>query len=104
MRYGRKIRWSGDVPVPKVVGNFLKMPQALARPRIQSDKTIGEKVVTQVGHAKEVRFRAAGRDKGNATDLIHCHAGPTIRAVILRPIPGVVTKFAGMRNSMKGQQ
>src|SRR2546425_1065140 len=57
-----------------------------------------------MGHPNEVWFRAAGRDEGNSADLIHRHPAPTIRAVIFRVVPGLVTEFAGLRNGMESPQ
>src|SRR5436190_9971163 len=68
---GGEVWRGGNIAVPKVVGNFLKMPETPAGAGVECNQAIREEIVAQVGDADEVRFGSAGGDVSNTTHLIH---------------------------------
>src|SRR5262249_47003586 len=78
------------------------MPQPLPGLSVDRNDTVGEQIITMMTYPYEIRLRRAGSNVSNAANLIHCHAGPAIGSVFLRPIPGVVTELAFMRDGVKG--
>src|SRR5436305_1127630 len=82
----------------------LEMPDAFTSISFEGDKTIGEQVVADAVAAIEIKSGGARRNVDDAALDIQGHTspvigGPTILPGIFRP--GVVTKFAGMRNRVK---
>ena len=49
-------RRGGNVEVPDIVADFLKVPEVFARGGVEGDQTIGIKIVTGVVDADEVRL------------------------------------------------
>src|SRR5262249_36781617 len=101
---GRQIGRRRDVPIPKVVGNFLKMPEAPARPCVQRNEAICEQIVTQVTDTDEVWLGSAGRDVGNTAHFIERHSTPTVRGIVFGAIPRFISELAWMRHSVKCPQ
>ena len=80
------------------------MPQPLAGIRIKRQQRIGIQIVPQAVAAIEVKHRRPGRDIHNAALLIQRHPRPIVRGSCRLPRlrrPGLIPRFAGMRNRMK---
>ena len=96
-----QVRRSGDVQVPNIVADFLKMPEALARPGIERDQAVGEHVIAAMPYTDEIGLGGTGGHVGDAADFVHGHAAPTIRRVSLRLVPRVESKLPRLRHRME---
>src|SRR6266567_145670 len=102
---GEQHRRRRKIAVPNVVVNSLKMPEALAGARIDGDKAIGKQVVANAVRAIKIECGRTRGDVDDATGGVERHPGPVVGGAASFPRvrrPGVVTKFAGQRDGMKG--
>ena len=75
---GDEVWWGWDIPIPDIVTEFLKMPEAFSGKGIESDEAVGKEIVPAMVHPEEVWFR---RPRGNVSDAaggIHGHAAPAV--------------------------
>ena len=101
---GDEVRGSGEVPVPHVVPDALKVPDAAPGPGVEREHTVGEQVVSVPGHTVEVEGRRSGGGKHHRVLRIDSDAGPGIgapgnRVGVLRP--RLVAELARLRNGVK---
>src|SRR6266581_5910963 len=82
--YGCEIGWSRNIPIPKIVGNFLEMPKALAGARIQCYEAIRKEIIAEMSNAYEIWLWPTRGNISNPTYLIHGHSTPAICAIIFR--------------------
>src|SRR6266446_980196 len=102
--HGEKRRRRREIPVPDVVVDPLKMPDALARLRIQGNQAICEKIVTDAIGAIEIKCRRARGYIDNSALRIERHSGPIVRSAAGLPRiagPGVIAKFTRVRDGVK---
>src|SRR6185369_12058135 len=94
----------GEVAIPYVVMNSLKMPDSFSRVCVESDERVGEEVIAQLVASVKIERGGAGRDVDDSMTRIYCHASPVVgRADILPGIfgPGVVSELAGMGDGVE---
>src|SRR5688572_32207283 len=67
-----------QIPIPQVVVNCLKVPDALASPRVQREDAVAVEVIARAIRAVPVHAGRAGRYVNNAASLIERHVAPVI--------------------------
>ena len=86
-----------QIVVPQVVMQRLKVPDALARPGVESDRAVGEQVVAMPVAAVEVEGGRSESGEDQAALHVDAEPAPGIgRAAVLPGIafPGLVSEFA----------
>ena len=103
--HGDEVRGCGQVPIPDVVPDELKMPDARAGFRLECDEGVGEQVVpAAVGPIVVVRRRARGHEH-EAPVHVERHPGPVIGGAGIRPRvfrPGFVPELSWPGNRVEG--
>src|SRR5882724_118155 len=80
------------------------MPEALARAGIEREQAVGEEIVAKSVRAIKIKGGGSSGNVDDAANRIEGHSGPVIGGAAGFPCvarPGVVTEFAGNRNSVK---
>jgi hypothetical protein len=96
---------SGEVAIPDVVMDSLKMPEAAAGGGVEGEERVGEEVVANAVASVEIEDGGAGGDVDDTALSIEGHAGPVVGSAGGLPCagrPGFVAVFAGARDGMEG--
>src|SRR6516165_10810151 len=85
--------------------NKLEMPKASAGGGIESEKAIGEQILTDAVSAPEIERSGTRGHVDHTAVLIERHAGPTICSTNMHPgirRPGLRSGFARVRDCVEG--
>ena len=93
-----------QVAIPDVMLDNLKMPDTLARLRLQRNQRIREQIVSKAVGAVEIESRRPGRNEQQPALFIQTHAAPIVRGSTIFPgvlRPGLVPELARMGNRVE---
>ena len=102
---GEQYGGARKIAIPDVVVDALKMPEALAGFGVQGDEAVGKEIVADTICAVKIEGSGACGDVDDAAVGVDGHAGPVVGGAGVFPGvlgPGVVSKFAGLRNGAEG--
>src|SRR5262249_23533565 len=92
------------VAIPDVVAYGLKVPEAFAGARVESQQTIGVEIVANPVDAVKIGGGGAGWNVDDAASIVESHAGPIVRGAAGFPCvgrPSLIAGLARMRNGVK---
>ena len=101
---GDELRRRHVVQVPQVVMDRLKVPEPLARSRIEREQAVAEQIRSVAVGTVEVVRRRAGRQVHDAALFVDRHLAPVVRAahVLVRILrPGLVAELTGSRHGVE---
>ena len=98
-----EVRWRGNVPVPNVVPQLLKMPEPPSGRGVEGQDAVGEQVVPLMIDADEVRFWGAKSNVCDAPRFVHRHSTPAVCAAF-QSTPCFVAVFAVRRARLECPQ
>jgi len=107
MSDGDQVGGAGDVAVPELMMDGLKIPFHFPRLRVQGDDTVGEEVDAGPVSAVEVGGGGAGAEIDEASLFIYRHSTPVIGRsdLFIRVFwPGIIAEFSRLRHGVEGPQ
>ena len=103
--YGDQAGGGGEVPVPDVVPDPLKVPDPASCSRIEREDAVGKQVVAVPVDTVEVERSRSGRREDHSEPCVDRHAGPGVGAAnefVSIGRPRIVGEFARLRDRMEG--
>jgi hypothetical protein len=102
--HGHEVGRGGQIAVPQIVVDGLKVPLALAGVRIEREEGVGEEVVAVAVAAVEIEGGGAGGHIDDAALRVEAHAGPGVGGAgvgVGFGGPGFIAEFAGLGDGVE---